>query len=239
MRAFIVSSSVKCYGFFYKPSLLASLSLVCIDFRHLNGRKRFLWYWQSKERKGYIKEQAVQKPGVKNTEKHVFPTRGPLHNVASGITWKVVVKKKKKETWIVAALKRDRDKIVFQMRKHPSCIHALLLFVWDLLCVNEPLALSSLCGSIWVQKGQNHTARLPKGEEEAGSRAKFGTAPTWAIYWNLWEGPSLNNTDVCRSCAVCSAAPICPSQSLHQTPLMFTTFYFLCFTASLCSYHMF
>lgn len=55
-----------------------------------------------------MRELAVQKtPGVKEkkkSEKHMFPTRGPLHNVASGITRKVV---KKKPHWarIVAALK--------------------------------------------------------------------------------------------------------------------------------------
>lgn len=36
------------------------------------------------------------------------------------------------------------------------------------------------------------------------------------------------------SCNVCSAAPTCPSQSLHQTP-----FYSLCFPASLYSFLMF
>ena len=49
------------------------------------------------QRKGYIRELAVQKPAVKNTEKHVFPARGPLHNVASGITSRVVVKEKKEK----------------------------------------------------------------------------------------------------------------------------------------------
>ena len=40
-------------------------------------------------KKGIYKgELAVQKPGVKNTEKRLFPARGPLHNVASGITRK-------------------------------------------------------------------------------------------------------------------------------------------------------
>lgn len=42
-----------------------------------------------REKKGIYKgELAVQKPSVKNTEKRVFPARGPLHNVASGITRK-------------------------------------------------------------------------------------------------------------------------------------------------------
>lgn len=53
-----------------------------------------------REKKGIYKgELAVQKPGVKNTEKSVFPARGPLHNVASGITRKVEVRKEKHTHW--------------------------------------------------------------------------------------------------------------------------------------------
>ena len=59
-------------------------------------------------KKGIYKgELAVQKPGVKNTEKRVFPARGPLHNVASGITRKSWSKKGKTHTLgagIMAAL---------------------------------------------------------------------------------------------------------------------------------------
>lgn len=141
-------------------------------------------------KKGVYKELAVQKPGVKNTEQHVFPTRGPLHNVASGITWKVGVEKKNTRHLDCGYTIRDRDKIVFQMREHPSCINALwLLFVCDLLCVNEPLALNYLCESIRPRKVRitQKTRHSCQRGREASSQAKFGSAPMGANSRNLWE----------------------------------------------------
>lgn len=82
-------------------------------------------------KKGVYKGTGCPKAkGEKNTEKHLFPTRGPAHNVASGITRKVVVKNKEEKNTRrldCGCTKRDRDKMVFQMRKHPHCIHVLLL----------------------------------------------------------------------------------------------------------------
>lgn len=115
-----------------------------------------------------------------------------------------------------------------------------------LLCVNEPLALSSLCDSSRSQR-----AGITQKTQHSCQRRQGGRQPgqVWHCThggpdrWNLWEGrPSLMNTDVCRS--VLSCCLFCCTLYAHHNPFITLPscappFIFLRFTASLCSYLIF
>lgn len=115
-----------------------------------------------------------------------------------------------------------------------------------LLCVNEPLALSSLCDGSRSQR-----AGITQKTQHSCQRRQGGRQPgqVWHCThggpdrWNLWEGrPSLMNTDVCRS--VLSCCLFCCTLYAHHNPFITLPscappFIFLRFTASLCSYLIF
>lgn len=95
-------------------------------------------------------------------------------------------------TGIVVALKETG------MKKNccdPSCIHALLLFVWGLLCVNEPLALSALCVAVFGPESHRKPSTAAKEAGEASALPPRG--PNKAL------GRPFFDKHVCRSVLSC------------------------------------
>lgn len=104
--------------------------------------------------------------------------------------------------------------------------------------------MSTLCGGIRSRKGKitQKTQHSCQRGREGSSQAKSWHCTHEGLQLNpLGRLFSLINSNVCRAVLFLFVppAPTHPSQSLHPTPLICTIFYFLCFTASLCSFLMF
>lgn len=82
---------------------------------------------------------------------------------------------------------------------------------------------------------------LFEGQTAASSRCWVWQRTQGACLINpLWRPPS-SDKHVCGTVLFCSlfCCTCMPTVSLHETPFMYTSFYYLCFTASLCSFVMF